>query len=75
MTLQKSFIWAISNVCCGDSNLELKKGALEIFFEAIKAFSTDESIVKDCLWAIRYLTKNDSFEWLEERGDFIFQHL
>ena len=30
--------------------------------------------MKDCLWAIRYLLKDNSFDWLEEKGGFLFEY-
>ena len=31
--------------------------------------------MKECLWGLRYLLKNDKFEWLEDKGKFLFDSL
>lgn len=30
--------------------------------------------MKDCLWALRYLLKDNTYDWLEQKGSFLFKY-
>lgn len=40
----------------------------------MESFADDEIIMKDVLWAMRYLLKDNSYDWLQEKGAFLFKY-
>ena len=64
--MQKDLIWALSNLCCGCTQSHSKAPCIPLFFRALELFE-DEETTRDSLWALSYILKDSSFDWLEHK--------